>query len=55
MAVFEPIIQGLREWLYRTTKIDRERIIPADDAGVRPKLPYFTVDIATLDNPGGTD
>lgn len=55
MAVFEPIIQALREWLYMTTKIDRERIIPADDAFVRPALPYLVVVVSHLDAAHGTD
>ena len=55
MAVLEPIIQGLREWLYQTTKVDRIQIIPADDPFVRPELPYLMVDIANLDSTQGTD
>ena len=55
MAVLEPIIQALREWLFQTTKLDRLQIIPADEDGVRPELPYLTIDIVHLDDPGGTD
>lgn len=55
MAVFEPIIQALREWIYQTTGLDREKIIPADDPFTRPTLPYIMIDINSLDDPGGTD
>lgn len=55
MAVLEPILQGLREWIYKSTRLDRVQIIPADDPFVRPALPYFMIDISQIDETIGTD
>jgi len=55
VATHEPIIQGLREWIHLTTKLDRLKIIPVDDPFPRPQKPYITIDLPVLDDDGGTD
>ena len=55
MATHEPIIQGLREWIHKTTGLDRVNVIPVDDPFPRPPLPYITIDLIGLDDDGGTD
>lgn len=51
----EELIQGVRQWIYKATGLDRKRIIPADDPGERPKLPYIMVDLIQFDDQVGQD
>lgn len=43
----ETILQAVRGWVQLATGLPSDRVIPADDAGVRPGLPYITVNLTT--------
>lgn len=52
MAVLEDLLQGTREWLKVVVPgLTDDQVIPADDKGPRPELPYLTVRIAPHDQP----
>lgn len=55
MAPYDNIMQGLRTWLFKATKVDRARILAQDTPFVRPELPYFVIHLPELDEDGGTD
>ena len=47
MTVREDLIQAVREVVQAATSITDAQIIPADDDGPRPALPYLTVSVAS--------
>lgn len=51
----ENILQAVREWFKSAIALTDAQIIPADDKGTRPPLPYLTVKVITADIPLGTD
>ena len=54
----EYVIQGCREWLKlaaASTPLSDAQVIPADDKGPRPPLPYLTVKLTAADVPVGED
>ncbi len=55
MSDREDILQGAREWLKTATGLDDEKVIPANDKGPRPALPYMTVKVTTHGLETGTD
>ncbi len=50
----ETIVQGVRAWLLEAMGLDPEdvddagKVIPADDPGPRPDLPYVVVEVASI-------
>lgn len=55
MAVREDILQGIRTWLKASESLTNAQIIPSDDDGPRPPLPYLTVKVLTADAEIGHD
>lgn len=55
MAVREDILQGIRTWLKTSESLTDAQVIPADDDGPRPALPYLTVKVLTADAEIGRD
>lgn len=55
MTTRETILQAVRSWFKTALGITDSQIIPADDKGPRPALPYLTVKVITADIPVGTD
>lgn len=54
----ETILQACRAWLKAGAKaggLTDDQVIPADDDGPRPPIPYLTVKLTTLDLPVGVD
>lgn len=55
MSVSEAILQATRAWLKAATGLPDEKVIPSDDKGPRPALPYLTVKVIVSDVPVGHD
>lgn len=55
MAVREDILQGVRTWLKSSESLTDAQVIPADDDGPRPPLPYVTVKVLMADEEIGED
>lgn len=55
MAVREDILQGIRTWLKTSESLTDVQVVPADDDGPRPSLPYLTVKVLTADAEFGRD
>lgn len=58
MTTAENILQACREWLKASAKaggLTDSQVIPADDDGPRPPLPYLTVKLTTIDVSVGVD
>lgn len=53
MSVKEDILIGVRRWLLAATGLTGSRIRPSNDPGVRPELPYLTIDVSLHDVPDG--
>lgn len=53
--IHEALLQKVREWLIHVTGLSGGRVIPSDDAGTRPQLPYLTVTVSVSDIEEGTD
>lgn len=51
----EAITQAVREWYKSALALTDAQIIPADDKGPRPPLPYLTVKVIVADIPTATD
>lgn len=51
----ESIIQDVRAWVLLATSLPAGKVIPVDDPGARPALPYLTVSLVTSDVEVGTD
>jgi len=63
-SAFDPeasIRNGIRDWLRAGSVVpgadilDKADVIPADDKGVRPAIPYMTVKVTVLGTQVGTD
>lgn len=55
MTVKSTILQGIRTWLKATsasTALTDYQVIPADDKGLRPTLPYLTVRVGPIGRVG---
>jgi hypothetical protein len=55
MTVAEQILQAIRAWLMAVTALTDAQVIPSDDKGPRPALPYVTVKVLAADIPIGRD
>lgn len=53
--MYEDLMQAIRRWVMLSTSLPGERVIPADDPGTRPPMPYITVGFTTYDLELGTD
>lgn len=51
----ETILQAVRSWVLLATSLPAIKVIPADDYGTRPALPYITVTLTAFDLPVGHD
>ncbi|MFU8806539.1 MAG: LIC_12616 family protein [Bradymonadaceae bacterium] len=51
----EAFLQDIRAWVMLASSIPSTHVIPSDDTGVRPSLPYVTVGLTTYDVEVGTD
>ena len=51
VSIDDQILIAAREWLIEATDLPSDQVIPADDSGTRPELPYITVQILTSDIP----
>lgn len=51
----ESILQGVRAWLIAAAGLTTAQVIPGDDKGPRPPLPYLVVTVLTDDAPTGQD
>lgn len=47
----DQILIAVRDWILAATDLPGDRVVPADDSGTRPNLPYITIRILTSDNP----
>ena len=50
-SIDDQILIGTRAWLIEATGLPGGQVIPADDPGTRPPLPYLTIQIITSDVP----
>ena len=50
-SIDDQILIGTRAWLIEATGLPGGQVIPADDSGTRPPLPYLTIQIITSDVP----
>lgn len=55
MTTRETILQTVRAWFKTALSLTDAQIIPADDKGPRPPLPYLTVKVTTADIAVGFD
>ena len=55
MTTRKIITQTVRDWFKAALGLTDSQIIPADDKGPRPPLPYLTVKVITADIPVGVD
>ena len=55
MTVRDQILQGVRAWFKAALNLTNAQIIPADDKGPRPPLPYLTVRVSAGDTPTSVD
>lgn len=55
MTIRASILQGVRGWLKMAATLTDAQVIPADDVGPRPPLPYLTVRVIAPDLPVGED
>lgn len=56
MAIRDDIEQGVRVWFKTAIAgLTDAQVIPSDDKGPRPPLPYLTVKVTTHDTPEGVD
>lgn len=53
--MYESLLQDVRAWVMLATSLPSEKVIPADDEGTRPALPYVTVNLTTYDIAVGSD
>ena len=51
VSIDDQILIGTRAWLIEATGLPGGQVIPADDSGTRPDLPYLTIQIITSDVP----
>lgn len=54
-ATYESLLQAVRNWVLLATSLSALRVIPTDDHGTRPELPYITVSLTTFDLELGHD
>ena len=54
-ATHESLLQAVRSWVLLATSLPAGQVIPTDDHGTRPPLPYITVTLTTFDLEQGTD
>lgn len=54
-TIDDQILIAVRAWLKEATDLDGDQIVPADDSGTRPDLPYITVQIVSSDIPASWD
>lgn len=55
MTIRGDILQAVRGWLKDAASLTDAQVIPADDRGPRPALPYLTVKVTTADLQVGED
>lgn len=55
MTIRESILQGVRTWLKAAATLTDAQVIPADDVGPRPAMPYLTVKVLSADLQVGED
>lgn len=55
MTIRGDILQAVRGWLQASSSLTDAQVIPADDRGPRPALPYVTVKVTTADVQVGED
>ena len=55
VSIDDQILIAVRAWLKEATDLPADQIVPADDSGTRPDLPYITVQIVSSDIPAGWD
>jgi hypothetical protein len=55
MSIRGDILQAVRGWLKAASSLTDAQVIPADDIGPRPALPYLTVKVVVADLPVGED
>lgn len=51
----DQILIAVRGWLIEALDLPADQIVPTDDSGTRPPLPYLTVQILTSDIPSAWD
>lgn len=49
MILEDQILTKVRGWLLEITDLSADQVVPADDEGVRPALPYITIRVLTDD------
>lgn len=55
MTIRGDILQAVRGWLKAASSLTDAQVIPADDKGPRPALPYLTVKVTVADLQVGED
>lgn len=55
MDIAESLLQDIMDWVELVTSLPHGRVIPVDDGGTRPALPYIDVKLMGLDNEIGSD
>ncbi len=55
MTIAEDLLQDVRNWLKDELSLTDAQVIPADDKGPRPPLPYLTVKVLAHDIPESWD
>ena len=55
VSLDDQILIAVRAWLKEAADLDGDQIVPADDSGTRPGLPYITVQIVSSDIPASWD
>lgn len=53
-TIIDQILIPVRRWIIAATGLPRDQVIPADDPGTRPPLPYITIRLLTQGVPAGT-
>lgn len=54
-ATHESLLQAARAWVLLATSLPTGQVIPTDDEGTRPPLPYITVALSMFDLEQGHD
>lgn len=49
LTLSDQILAKVRGWLLEITDLTADQIVPADDSGPRPDLPYVTIQVLTSD------
>lgn len=55
MGYAETILQAARAWHIAATGLDVGKVIPADDKGTRPALPYLTIRVGVIAGVGSDE